>query len=72
MIIKGVGIEIQIFLTQRDFKKIWMCAFWVQPFFGCNFLLAKTYCYNFSVRQEYNLRPNAPKAPHTPLASLGF
>ena len=25
-----------------------------------------------SGRQDSNLRPSAPKAPHTPLASLGF
>ena len=27
-----VGIEMQIFLTQSDLKKICMGAFWVQPF----------------------------------------
>jgi len=31
--------------------------------FRLNILLAETYCYNLSGRQDSNLRPSAPKAP---------
>ena len=35
-------------------------------------LLAETYCYNLSGRQDSNLRPSAPKALPTPLQALVF
>ena len=40
--------------------------------FEGNILLAETYCYNLSGRQDSNLRPSAPKALETPKRALRF
>jgi len=41
-------------------------------FFACFILSAETYCYNWSGRQDSNLRPSAPKALNSFSAAQGF
>ena len=43
-----------------------------ESFFEGKLLLAETYCYNLSGRQDSNLRPSAPKTPHRASTALGF
>ena len=43
-----------------------------EDIFEGNILLAETYCYNLSGRQDSNLRPSAPKTPHSSCTALGF
>ncbi len=40
--------------------------------FKLNYVLAETYWYNKSGRQDSNLRPSAPKALNCSNAALGF
>ena len=43
-----------------------------ESFFEGKLLLAETYCYNLSGRQDSNLRPSAPKTPHRASTAVAF
>ena len=53
----GNDLELRKLITEISFETILR-----EGIFEGNILLAKTCCYNWSGRQDSNLRPSAPKA----------
>ena len=61
-----ISIEKVFYLHKEHFLKLLIYVFegiLREGIFEGNILLAETYCYNWSGRQDSNLRPSAPKAP---------